>query len=145
MTSLVRKSAPIVALYWLLNRLLTCWFIRDVLPTLCGRASTISVRRPYAYEYEGRARQKSSTSHAPRVSENDDLVFEGDANKQVSNQSRARADQGKSRTLRRTFRLEAILSREVERVERQEVGEVRSRTDGEGGGGEAEGLDCVSG
>ena len=28
------KSAPIVALYWLLNRLLTYWFMRDVLPTL---------------------------------------------------------------------------------------------------------------
>lgn len=33
-TSLVRKSAPIVALYWLLNRLLTYWFMRDVFPTL---------------------------------------------------------------------------------------------------------------
>ena len=30
------KSAPIVALYWLLNRLLTYWFISDVLPTLGG-------------------------------------------------------------------------------------------------------------
>ena len=28
------KSAPIVALYWLLKRLLTYWFINDVLPTL---------------------------------------------------------------------------------------------------------------
>lgn len=28
------KSAPIVALYWLLKRLLTYWFMRDVLPTL---------------------------------------------------------------------------------------------------------------
>jgi len=28
------KSAPIVALYWLLKRLLTYWFISDVLPTL---------------------------------------------------------------------------------------------------------------
>ena len=28
------KSAPIVALYWLLNRLLTYWFMREVLPTL---------------------------------------------------------------------------------------------------------------
>lgn len=33
-TSLVRKSAPIVALYWLVNFLLTYWFISDVLPTL---------------------------------------------------------------------------------------------------------------
>ncbi len=33
-TSLVRKSAPIVALYWLLNFLFTYWFINDVLPTL---------------------------------------------------------------------------------------------------------------
>lgn len=33
-TSLVRKSAPMVALYWLLNFLLTYWFIKDVLPTL---------------------------------------------------------------------------------------------------------------
>ena len=28
------KSAPIVALYWLLNRLLTYWFMREVFPTL---------------------------------------------------------------------------------------------------------------
>jgi hypothetical protein len=28
------KSAPIVALYWLLNRLLTYWFIKEVFPTL---------------------------------------------------------------------------------------------------------------
>lgn len=33
-TSLVRKSAPIVALYWLLNFLFTYWFIREVFPTL---------------------------------------------------------------------------------------------------------------
>lgn len=33
-TSLVRKSAPIVALYWLLNFLSTYWFISEVLPTL---------------------------------------------------------------------------------------------------------------
>jgi hypothetical protein len=35
-TSLVKKSAPIVALYWLLNFLLTYWFIREVFPTLHG-------------------------------------------------------------------------------------------------------------
>ena len=28
------KSAPMVALYWLLKRLLTYWFMRDVFPTL---------------------------------------------------------------------------------------------------------------
>ena len=33
-TSLVRKSAPIVALYCDVNFLLTYWFIREVLPTL---------------------------------------------------------------------------------------------------------------
>ena len=33
MTSLVRKSAPIVALYWFENLRLTYWFISDVLPT----------------------------------------------------------------------------------------------------------------
>ena len=32
-TSLVKKSAPIVALYWFENFLLTYWFINDVLPT----------------------------------------------------------------------------------------------------------------
>lgn len=36
MTSFVRKSAPIVALYWLLNFLFTYWFINEVLPTLGG-------------------------------------------------------------------------------------------------------------
>ena len=35
-TSLVRKSAPIVALYCDVNFLLTYWFINDVLPTLMG-------------------------------------------------------------------------------------------------------------
>lgn len=34
MTSFVRKSAPMVALYWPLNLLLTYWFIKEVLPTL---------------------------------------------------------------------------------------------------------------
>ena len=61
---------------------------------------------------------------------------------------RARANQGECRTLRRTFRLEAILSRYKparSRVEGQEVGEVRSRTDGEGDVGETEGLDCARG
>ena len=33
-TSFVRKSAPMVALYWLLNFLFTYWFISEVLPTL---------------------------------------------------------------------------------------------------------------
>lgn len=33
-TSLVTKSDPIVALYWLEKRFVTYWFIRDVLPTL---------------------------------------------------------------------------------------------------------------
>lgn len=33
-TSFVRKSAPIVALYWLLNFLFTYWFISEVFPTL---------------------------------------------------------------------------------------------------------------
>ena len=32
-TSLVKKSAPMVALYWLENFLFTYWFMRDVLPT----------------------------------------------------------------------------------------------------------------
>lgn len=31
------KSAPMVALYWLLNRLFTYWFMSDVLPTLHKR------------------------------------------------------------------------------------------------------------
>lgn len=50
MTSFVRKSAPIVALYWLLNRLFTNWFISDVLPTplsprmiTCERVGEVSV------------------------------------------------------------------------------------------------------
>ena len=34
MTSLVKKSAPMVALYCEVNFLLTYWFISDVLPTL---------------------------------------------------------------------------------------------------------------
>ena len=33
MTSLVRKSAPMVALYWAVNFLFTYWFISEVLPT----------------------------------------------------------------------------------------------------------------
>ena len=37
------KSAPMVALYWLLKRLFTYWFIREVLPTL-RRDSMVSLR-----------------------------------------------------------------------------------------------------
>jgi hypothetical protein len=37
--SLVRKSAPMVALYWLLNFFSTYWFISEVLPTLHVRQS----------------------------------------------------------------------------------------------------------
>ncbi len=33
-TSFVRKSAPMVALYWLENFLFTNWFINEVFPTL---------------------------------------------------------------------------------------------------------------
>lgn len=33
-TSFVRKSAPMVALYWLENFFVTNWFISEVLPTL---------------------------------------------------------------------------------------------------------------
>ena len=40
-TSLVRKSAPIVALYWLENFLFTYWFMRDVFPTLHAEASEV--------------------------------------------------------------------------------------------------------
>ena len=36
-TSLVRKSAPMVALYWEVNFLFTYWFISDVFPTLSER------------------------------------------------------------------------------------------------------------
>lgn len=61
MTSLVRKSAPIVALYWLLNRLLTYWFIREVLPTLW--VCTVS----------GRVGLSSGGWNGPRVAEDDDL------------------------------------------------------------------------
>ena len=38
LTSFVKKSAPMVALYWLENFFVTNWFIRDVLPTLRGAA-----------------------------------------------------------------------------------------------------------
>jgi len=38
-TSLVKKSAPMVALYWLLNFLLTYWFIKEVFPTLQNHKS----------------------------------------------------------------------------------------------------------
>lgn len=39
------KSAPIVALYWLLKRLLTYWFMSDVLPTLkrCQQGSSMYI------------------------------------------------------------------------------------------------------
>jgi hypothetical protein len=40
-TSFVKKSAPIVALYCPLNLLLTYWFINDVLPTL-RKSSTLT-------------------------------------------------------------------------------------------------------
>lgn len=34
------KSAPIVALYWLLKRLFTYWFMSEVFPTLNAKVST---------------------------------------------------------------------------------------------------------
>ena len=44
-TSLVRKSAPMVALYWLLNFLLTYWFMSEVFPTpLSPRMITFRTR-----------------------------------------------------------------------------------------------------
>lgn len=44
MTSFVRKSAPMVALYWFEKRLLTSWFMSDVFPTLFvpGRLGSVS-------------------------------------------------------------------------------------------------------
>ena len=39
LTSFVKKSAPMVALYWLENFFVTNWFIRDVLPTLMEQRS----------------------------------------------------------------------------------------------------------
>jgi hypothetical protein len=47
-TSLVKKSAPMVALYWLLNFLFTYWFIKEVFPTLNGLKSVSQC----AYEKE---------------------------------------------------------------------------------------------
>lgn len=45
-TSLVRKSAPMVALYWLLNFRFTYWFIKDVFPTpLSPRIMTLRSMR----------------------------------------------------------------------------------------------------
>ena len=40
-TSLVKKSAPMVALYWFENFLLTYWFISEVLPTLRHRKNVL--------------------------------------------------------------------------------------------------------
>ena len=71
-----QQSAPIVALYWLLNRLLTCWFISDVLPTLWVDMY-LSASSFYTLMVQRRAHQGPSETDAPRVSENDDLVFEG--------------------------------------------------------------------
>lgn len=49
-TSLVRKSAPMVALYWLLNFLFTYWFMRDVLPTLQKQNSELNHNSPISLE-----------------------------------------------------------------------------------------------
>jgi hypothetical protein len=35
------KSAPIVALYWLLNLLFTYWFMSEVFPTLVSRYQSL--------------------------------------------------------------------------------------------------------
>lgn len=48
-TSLVRKSAPMVALYWLLNFLFTYWFMRDVLPTLQKQNSELNHNSPFLW------------------------------------------------------------------------------------------------
>lgn len=53
------KSAPIVALYWLLKRLFTYWFMRDVFPTLID----ILAFDPVAPEIE----------YLPAISQDDNL------------------------------------------------------------------------
>ena len=55
------KSAPMVALYWLLKRLLTYWFMSEVLPTLEGhslRCMEVVDGQPY---------------DAPAIAQNDNL------------------------------------------------------------------------
>lgn len=54
------KSAPIVALYWLLKRLLTYWFISDVLPTL------EDAKRKPPSQTEGKRRGMSRMRQASR-------------------------------------------------------------------------------
>lgn len=63
MTSLVRKSAPMVALYCDVNFLLTYWFISEVFPTLwtvCGEAGneTEICKLNSIYTSMGRGRQR---------------------------------------------------------------------------------------
>lgn len=65
MTSFVRKSAPIVALYWLLNFLFTYWFINEVLPTLGGGGIT----RQHSESMKGRNKWN-------RKSHSDELIGE---------------------------------------------------------------------
>ena len=57
------KSAPMVALYWLLKRLFTYWFMSEVLPTLHTM-----------YKSTGICEQSAqSPSHVPTVAENNHL------------------------------------------------------------------------
>lgn len=51
-TSLVKKSAPMVALYWLLNFLFTYWFMSEVFPVLKGvswRAREKRKKKPHTH------------------------------------------------------------------------------------------------
>ena len=73
-TSLVRKSAPIVALYWLLNFLLTYWFMSDVFPTLPLQKNvgqcTVSFRSMHQSSVSERGRGALHSlvrPHPPRV------------------------------------------------------------------------------
>jgi len=60
------KSAPMVALYWVLNRLFTYWFMSDVFPTL-------KVNRNIYFKLSLGPRGESENK--PAVAKDDDLRF----------------------------------------------------------------------
>ena len=67
-TSFVKKSAPIVALYWLEKRLLTYWFIKEVLPTLQfvnNNGQKLKIREERKNRNDNEAMKKEFTLNPP--------------------------------------------------------------------------------
>lgn len=75
-TSFVRKSAPIVALYWLENFLLTYWFMSEVFPTP-ESPRMITFKRTFFLDVMFKLKLKQ---HKIKLTQNIYIIFKIDKN-----------------------------------------------------------------